>query len=308
VAAGPVAPKLCLSMPGLPQWFGGEIGPAIDLIRLAEDKGFDFVTMADHVIMSGAVEKYPYGDFPVPPDYPWYEPLTLLAAIAARTTRIRLLTAILIAPLRPAAFLAKQIATLDAISDGRLEVGVGVGWQEAEYDAVGLPFEGRFGRLVDQVRSWRLLWSEAPASFDSATVRFENMYSLPFPRQRGGVPIWLGLAPSERNVARIAELADGWLPVHQGNPDDIAAGVAAIRTAFIVHRRDPAALRVRGTPQPVSVGGRPDLGATLKLVPDFLAAGVTHIEFTPSRWCTGADEFPTFLDDVLGAMQPYRAA
>ncbi|WP_114955096.1 TIGR03619 family F420-dependent LLM class oxidoreductase [Sphingosinicella terrae] len=305
--AARTALQLGLSMQGIPDWFGGRIDPAIDQVRLAEDKGFDFVSVPDHVIMSGAIDKYPYGSFPVPPDHPWLEPLTLIAAIAARTTRMRLITAILIAPLRPAVFLAKQIATVDVIANGRLEVGVGVGWQEEEYHAVGIPFDGRFGRLIEAVRAWRALWSEAPASFEGKTVSFRDMYSLPFPVQQGGVPIWLGLAPSERNVDRIAEVADGWLPVHQGDPDQIGAGVAAVREAFVRRGRDPETLKVRGMPQPVQTAGKPDLEATLKQIPDFLRAGVTHLEVTPARWCRNAEEFTDFVDRVVAAVEPFRA-
>lgn len=295
-------PRLSISLHGLPAWFGGDIEPMIELVRLAETKGFHFVSVADHVIMGDATDKYPYGSFPVPPEYPWYEPLTLLAALASRTTRIRMLTAILIAPLRSAVFLAKQIATLDAISKGRIEIGAGVGWQEEEYIASGVPFEGRFGRLVEQVQVWRTLWSEAPASFAGKTVAFEKLYSLPHPVQRGGVPIWLGLAPTERNVERMAELADGWLPVHQGDARQIAEGVEKIAAGFRAKGRDPATLKVRGTIQPVLKGGAVDLDDTLAATSDFLSAGVTHLEFTPIRWCRDPQDFAGFLDAVIGGV------
>ena len=119
----------------------GEWHRFVDLGRAADDAGVDRVVVVDHVVMGPHTENYAWGKFPVPPDAPWFEPLTMLTAIAAVTTRVRLATGILIAPLRPAAFLAKQVATLDQLSRGRVDLGVGTGWQREEYDAEGLDFD-----------------------------------------------------------------------------------------------------------------------------------------------------------------------
>ncbi len=116
----------------------GEWARFLDLGRAADDAGIDRVVLVDHVVMGPHTENYAWGKFPVPPDAPWLEPLTMLSAIAAVTSRVRLATGILIAPLRPAALLAKQVATLDQLSGGRVDLGVGTGWQREEYDAEGL--------------------------------------------------------------------------------------------------------------------------------------------------------------------------
>ena len=121
----------------------------LDLARAAEDAGVDRIVVVDHVVMGPHTDKYVWGKFPVPPDAPWFEPITMLTAIAAVTERVRLATGILIVPLRPAAFLAKQIATLDQLSNGRVDLGVGTGWQREEYDAAGVPWDERWQRLDD---------------------------------------------------------------------------------------------------------------------------------------------------------------
>ena len=164
--------------------------------------------------MGENVQNYPYGRFPAPLDYPWFEPLTVLAVLAGVTERIRLSSGIVIAPLRPAVLLAKQIATLDVMSRGRVSIGLGVGWQKEEYDAAGIPWEGRNTRFFEQIEVCRLLWSEAPAAFHGKTVNFDKIYSYPRPVQ-ARVPIWLGIAPTERNIERMAKVADGWIPMEQ---------------------------------------------------------------------------------------------
>ena len=111
--------RLAMGLFGLQQWFGGDFAAVVDLARVADEKGVDQVSLTDHVVMGERVDRYPYGTFPVPLDTPWYEPVTVLAAIAAATRRIRLSTGILISPLRPAVLLTKQLATLDGIGDAR---------------------------------------------------------------------------------------------------------------------------------------------------------------------------------------------
>ena len=167
------------------------------------------------------------------------------------------MTGILISALRPAALLAKQLSTLDQLSNGRLDIGVGTGWQKEEYDAVGLPWEGRFGRLEEQVAAMQVLWRDAPASFHGKYENFDRIYCRPAPMQPDGVPIWFGLAPSEANIARIARVGTGWMPMEQ-DPEKLRAPIAEIRSAFARAGRDPAGLKVRAGMQVVMDGDRPD--------------------------------------------------
>jgi alkanesulfonate monooxygenase SsuD/methylene tetrahydromethanopterin reductase-like flavin-dependent oxidoreductase (luciferase family) len=123
--------RLALAIPSYGSFFPTErLHEVVALARMAEDAGADTVVVPDHLVMSDRTDRYRWGRFPLPVDAAWLEPLTVLAAIAGATRRVRLATGILIAPLRPAAVLAKTAATLDVLSRGRLDLGVGTGWQK----------------------------------------------------------------------------------------------------------------------------------------------------------------------------------
>src|SRR5207237_1783610 len=109
----------------------------------------------------------------------WLEPLTLLTAVAAITSTIRLATGILIAPLRPAVLLAKTAATLDVLSGGRLELGVGTGWQQEEFEALGVSYEDRWQRTDDAIAACRVLWRDLPSTFESSTLSFHGFFCAP---------------------------------------------------------------------------------------------------------------------------------
>lgn len=286
--------KVAVGLYGLQDFFGGDWRAVIESVREADAVGIDQVSLTDHVVMGENIDRYPYGDFPSPLDYPWYEPITTLSAIAAVTERIRLSTGVLISPLRPAALLAKQLATLDIISHGRTEIGIGTGWQEEEYIACGIPFERRFTRMEEQIRTCRQLWSEAPATVNSETVNFERIHAFPRPPQGRDMPIWFGIAPSPRNCQRIAELGQGWIPITY-DPAEVATGVKAIKTAMVTAGRDPDTLQVRVqlAPQFGPDGG--DLEATLKGLDAMIDAGATMVEILPLLFCKGPDQLPEFF-------------
>lgn len=291
-------PRISIGLIALQKWYGGDMRPVIDLVRRADERGMDEVVLTDHVIMSDATATYPYGPFPHTLDEPWFEPMEVLSAIAVVTRRIRLSTGVLIAPLRPAILLAKQLATLDVLSHGRVEIGIGVGWQRAEYDAMGVPWEGRFGYMDEQVRVCRLLWKQAPASFRGRYVQFENLYSLPFPAQGDGIPVLYGVAPSPRQFARIAELGDGWLPMDK-DPVRLAPQIDGLRAAFRAAGRNPATLKIRITPTPVpGPNGTGDVRATLKTAAALVEAGVTTLNLPLYYFCRGPQDYAAFLDDI----------
>jgi probable F420-dependent oxidoreductase len=300
--------KFAIGLFGLQDWFAGDFARALQVARRADEKGVDQVNLSDHVVMGERLETYPYGDFSMPPTYPFYEPVTTLAAIASITSRIRL-SAIVIAPLRPAVFLAKQLATLDVLSGGRVDIGFGVGWQKEEYDGCGVPWEGRFARMEEQIAVCRELWSQAPASYAGRTVAFERLYSLPFPVQPGGIPFWFGLPPTPRSFERIARLGGGWYPMIQ-DPGVLRPAIERLRTAYREHGRDPAALTVRVVllPSAKRTDGRPDLHRTLQSdLPALVAAGVTTVEVHPFMYCRGPDEVDAFLDAIVGAKRELAA-
>jgi probable F420-dependent oxidoreductase len=291
--------KIAIGTLGTEKFFDHDLSAWLESIRLADELGVDQINLTEHVVMGERVDRYPYGRFPLPLDYPWYEPIVILSAVAAVTRRMRLSTGVLIGPLRSGALLAKQLATLDTLSRGRVDIGLGVGWQEEEYAASGIPFAERYTRLDEQVRICRLLWSQAPASFAGHSATFENIHAFPRPPQGATLPIWFGLAPTPRNCRRIAELGDGWTPI-RNNVELITEGVKNIRAALADAGRDPALLQVRAGPKIHFREDRtPDLAATGRGLGPLLEAGVTTIEFWPSVFCSSREQLPAFYEQIV---------
>ena len=277
----------------------GEWNRFVDLGRAADDAGVDRIIVVDHVVMGPHTENYAWGRFPVPPDAPWYEPLTMLAAIAAVTERVRLATGILIAPLRPAAFLAKQVATLDQISGGRVDLGVGAGWQREEYDAEGLPFEHRGRLLTDTLAALKVLWRDTPAAFESPTLSFRDIYCEPKPLQQGGVPLWVAGTLNKRNLERVVEHGDAWIPIMGESVEGIAAGAAMVRELWSAAGRDPARLQVQAPLRmAMTDDGRPDLARSMESVPELLAAGATDIQVTLRAFARNVADAPSAMDEI----------
>lgn len=247
---------------------------------LADRVGIDRVTVVDHVVMGEDIEAYDGGRFPTGPDGLWLEPLTLLSAIAATTSRVRLATAVLIAPLRTAPALAKALATLDVVSGGRVEVGVGVGWQREEYDASGVPFAGRGDVLDRTLEQLRRLWrGEAvlPATAaDGAThTAGRAVWCEPRPLQPEGVPLWISGRLHARTLDRMARFGDGWIPWGDFRKDTVA-GIPRVRAALEAAGRDPLEFGVRGTlVVAMDDRGRVDGERTVAPVPAMLDTGVT---------------------------------
>ncbi len=286
--------KISVIISGLSLYYGDDLRGLLETARIADQVGVDQLVLTDHLVMGKNLEAYPYGRFPYPLEEPWPEPLTTLAAIAGCTERVRLGTGVLIAPLRPAVLLAKTLATLDAISGGRVDLGVGTGWQREEFEASGLPFRGRAERMDDVLRACRVLWRDAPATFSSDTVSFRDVWCLPRPVQPQGIPIWFGLRLGDRNVARIVELGAGWMPLLDSEKE-LFEGAERLRQAFREAGRDPASLGVRASPM-VLDGGRPDLERSLAELPRLEEAGVTVASFALAAFARGPDQIAPFLE------------
>jgi probable F420-dependent oxidoreductase len=292
--------RVSITLSGLARLYGDGLGAVTELASAAEAAEIDQIAVPDHLAIGPRTDRYPYGPFPLPADEPWLEPLTLLAALAGATRRIRLATGVLIAPLRPALLLAKTVATLDVLSGGRVDLGVGIGWQREEFAGAGVPFAGRAARLDDQLRACRALWSGGPVSFHSETVSFDDLICLPRPLQPGGPPLWFGVAATERNAARMAEFGAGWLPI-ESDPEAIAGGVDRLRRAYQRAGRDPGCLAVRAN-APVAIGaaGKPDLDATLTALPRLRDAGVTVAGFALARFVRSREAIPAFFARLAG--------
>ena len=278
--------------------YGEDRAALVDLARIADAAGVDQLVGPDHVVMGPRLEKYPYGRFPLPLEEPWPEPLTLLAAMASASSRVRLGTGVLITPLRPAALLAKTLATLDALSRGRLDVGVGTGWQAEEYAAEGLDFERRWQLFDDGLRACRVLWRDAPAAFESPSLSFRDVWCLPRPVQPGGPPLWFGVALGPRNLARIAELGSGWMPM-DSRPEALRDGVAKLREALRSAGRGFEGFGVRAHLPAVRRADRSlDLDATLAGAPALLEAGATSLSLALAQIARERREIPALFERI----------
>jgi probable F420-dependent oxidoreductase len=281
--------------------------PLVDRACAADVAGVDQVVVPDHVVFGENLEAYSRpelggsegGKQPTGPDGHWLEPLTALTYVAALTTQVRLGTGILLAALRRPVVLAKTAATLDVLSGGRLDLGVGVGWQREEYEAAGLDFAAR-GRALDRsLAVCQTLWRETRASFDDGTLAFAGIHQMPKPVQPGGVPIWVSGTVNALVARRLARFGSGWIP-WGSSAGDLAAAIPEIRAGVVENGRDPYDLRIVGTLPVVRDGdGRPDLARSMDGVPALVDIGVT--DFRANLPIPRArDAAAEYLADVVG--------
>lgn len=284
----------------------------VDLTRAADDAGIDRVVMSDHVVFGENLEAYADprrggargGKQPTGPDGHWLDPVATIAYLSALTTRVRLGTNILIAALRRPVTLAKELATIDVLSGGRIDLGVGVGWQEEEYVAAGLSYHER-GRLLDHtIEVCQLLWRERSAAYDGEGLTFANIHQMPKPLQPGGVPVWVSGTVNPRAMQRLARFGSGWIPWGD-DAADIAGGIARMREAVAALGRDPSDLGVVGNaPMVRSDDGGFDLGAAVAAAPGLVEAGVTDVRFT----VVAPRERAAATDYLGGLVERFRAA
>ncbi|MCP4908728.1 MAG: LLM class F420-dependent oxidoreductase [bacterium] len=202
----------------------------IPLVEMLEEVGVESVWTVEHVIMAEGYEPlYPYSDdgrAPTAPDTLMPDPLEWLAFAAARTRHLNLCTAVVVASQHSAAILAKRVATLDALSGGRVRLGVGIGWQREEYEAIGVAYRDRGRRLDETIESMRVLWREQVATYHGRHVNFENVHMDARPANGVDVPILIG-GSSEYAARRAGRLGDGWYP-YVISPEDFEMGVETI--------------------------------------------------------------------------------
>ncbi|HVU74377.1 MAG TPA: LLM class F420-dependent oxidoreductase [Mycobacteriales bacterium] len=297
-----VRPGLSIGLPNYSPWVPDQ-RTLLDVARAAEDAGVDRLIVVDHVVIGTHTESYDWGTFPGTPEWPWHEPLTIAAALAAVTTRVRLQTGILIAPLRPPALLAKTVATLDQLSGGRLDLGVGTGWQAEEYAAQGMDFAQRGRLLTETMRACRALWTELPATYEWEGATVEDIYCSPQPAQ-SPLPVWFSGSMIARNVDRLIELGDGWLPIMGSTADDIAAGMQKLRTAASERGRDLTGFDVQA-PLPMVRNERNtiDIEASVGDIGPLLDAGVTNLHLTLRALSGDIDEAVASLPHWVGALE-----
>jgi probable F420-dependent oxidoreductase len=216
----------------------------VGLARHAEALGFESIVAVEHPLVIGDYEsQYPYarsGRMPLPNDCPIPDPIDLLAFIAGATTTIGLATGVLILPAHHAVTMAKRLATLDALSKGRLRLVIGVGWLREELEACGADFDTRGRRTDESIDVLRTLWGDGGtdgASHEGEFFRFSSAHCFPKPARPEGVPIHIG-GHSPASIRRAARRGDGWVPLGlQG--EELAAAMAVLRREAIEVGRDP---------------------------------------------------------------------
>jgi probable F420-dependent oxidoreductase len=233
--------------------------------RAAEDAGFESIWVFEHaVIPADYSSRYPYnpeGRIGIEDD-DLPDPLGLLAFLAGVTDRLMLGTGVLILPQRSPVVCAKECATVDALSGGRMQLGVGVGWLKEEAEAVGTTFEDRGARMDEAIEAMRVLWRDDEATFQGKYTSFERAKCNPKPVQRGGIPIHVG-GHSAAAARRAGRLGDGWFPIGL-REDGFAARYDEVRAAATDAGRDPDAIEVTysGSRKPDVVKRYADLGVS----------------------------------------------
>jgi probable F420-dependent oxidoreductase len=219
---------------------GTDSQSALEICRTAEAAGFDSVWGGEHVIRPDKIESpYPYtedGEMPGDADTPIPDPLIWLAYVAAVAPTLRLGTCILIVPQRNPLVLAKELATLDTLTDGRVELGLGVGWLREEFEALGIPWERRGARNDEYVAAMRALWAGPHAEYHGEFVDFEPATCNPRP-VNGSIPILVG-GDTPVAIRRAARLADGYYP-GTGDPETLAGLIQDVRRAAEKEERNP---------------------------------------------------------------------
>lgn len=210
----------------------------------AEELGFDSLWVSDHVVVPSKIDesKYPYGPpgtFSPDTSQNYFESFAVLAFLAGRTSRVQLGTSVLVLPQRQPLVVAKQWATLDALSGGRTILGVGAGWMREEFVALGTDTFDRRGQATDEaIKLYREVWTtQGDVSFEGEVYRFEPLRAMPKPAQPKGPPIWVG-GHGKRSIRRAAELGDGWHLVRAGL-DELRAGTATLHELLGQYERRP---------------------------------------------------------------------
>jgi len=238
---------------------------ATSFARMVEDLGFESLWVVEHVVMSVEYSSvYPYdpsGRSPFTAEVAQPDPLIWLAHVAAVTQRVRLATGVLIVPQRNPLILAKECASLDRLSGGRLELGIGVGWVREEAAALGVSFEDRGRRTDEYLEAMRTLWREPVASFHGEHVRFDRVVSNPKPLQEGGVPILVG-GHSKAAARRAGRYGDGFYPLGV-TEEKLALLLEVMRESAAQAGRDPGAIELTliGMPDLASAERNARLGA-----------------------------------------------
>jgi probable F420-dependent oxidoreductase len=276
---------------------GTESNSALEICKIAEKVGFESVWGGEHVIFPSSIDsKYPYtadGKVPATKETLIHDPLIWLAYVAAAAPTLRLGTCILILPQRNPLVLAKEISSLDHLSGGRVELGIGVGWLKEEFEALGVPWERRGARTDEYVQALQLLWGGTDVEFHGEFVDFEPVTCTPRPIQ-SHLPILVG-GDSPAAIRRAAKIADGYYP-GTGDFNELQNLIQTVRQAAEDQGRDPLEIEIHahyssfpGQGDGEEVERMRSIGVGRLMVPAFFFAGPD-----------GLERLERFGEDVIG--------
>ena len=228
--------------------FGPAVEPLVEFVQTAEQLGFHHMRFLDHVVgivaeRHGGIAKTPYTSHSM-----IREVFTLLSYLSAVTSKIRFVTGVLVLPQRQTVLIAKQAAEVDILSKGRLTLGVGIGYNELEFQALGASYKDRAAMFEEQVQVLRMLWTQEDVTFEGRFHKMTDVSLSPRPVQRP-IPLFFGMGrsfapvPPDAVLRRCGRLADGWLPIIKPDEEGRAA-VAKVHQAAIEAGRDPAKIQM----------------------------------------------------------------
>jgi len=260
--------------------------PVAELAVALEERGFESLWLPEHSHIPVSRESpWPGGDTLPRHYHDAFDPLIALTAAAAVTTRLRLATGVLILPQRDPLQVAKEIATLDVLSGGRVDVGVGAGWNLEEMRNHGADPAHRFRSMRERAEAMKAIWTQDEAAYHGRIVDFDPVWAWPKPVQPGGPPIHVGGA-APNGIRRAVAWADGWMPLAGRGDSDFPTHAATLRAMAEEAGRDPATVQM-------TVVQAPTDPAELEA---YAAAGITRVVFgLPSR---GADDVLPRLDKL----------
>lgn len=286
-------------------------GPAkvIEMGQAIEALGYDEIAIFDHVVMGYSVPTRP--DSMYPPQMPILEALTLMSYLAAATTTVGLSTEVLVLPQRQPALVAKQVSTIDTLSGGRVRLGIGVGWQQSEYDALHENFNDRGKRMDEAIELLRRYWGDDRIDFESDAYPTEAMAMEPKPPQGRALPLWIG-GNGPAAIRRVATVGDGWMG---GGMSNAAATkiVGEIRNRAEAAGRDPQqiGMQMMLAPPPTDAQGKQfyaDLDAVSARASEIAGLGFEWLAVNATAMFQSGSRSVDAMVDHLGRLRERLAA
>jgi len=287
---------------------GTDVALIHDYVQAVEGAGYDHITALDHVL-GAHPDRFtePLDGFTTPPythESVIHEVFALFGYFAAITRRLELATSILVLPQRQAQLVAKQAAAIDVLSRGRLRLGVGIGWNYAEFQGMGVDFRTRARRFEEQIEVLRRLWNEPLVTFEGRWHTLDRLSINPRP-VRSSIPIWIGCGAADPLLQRVARLADGWMPRQTGRTNDEFSSVLERLRGFAAGAgRAPDAIGID-----VRISASLDQPqAWLQRAADMQTLGVTHITLSASRDTRTPAELVDMVPRYKQLLEGYVAA